>query len=101
MDNLARGDEITDVGMNIQPVLLLGIVVFFLVGIVPLLRLLWVVSGLILLGMFVYFVYSAVKISVKFHDWVCHAVGCALLCAGGSVVCRRSNNHGKIPNRER
>ena len=68
--SLARGDEITDVGMNIQPVLLLGIVVFLLVGIVPLLRLLWIVSGLILLGMFVYFVYSAVKLSVKFHDWV-------------------------------
>ena len=59
---LARGDEITDVGMNIQPVLLLGVVVFFLLGIVPVLRLLWVVSGLILLAMVVYFVYSAVKI---------------------------------------
>lgn len=68
--SLARGDEITDVGMNIQPALLLGIVAFFLLGIVPALRLLWVVSGLILLTMFVYFVYSAVKTSVKFHDWV-------------------------------
>jgi cellulose synthase/poly-beta-1,6-N-acetylglucosamine synthase-like glycosyltransferase len=65
---LARGDEITDVGMNIQPILLLGIVVFFLVGIVPVLRLLWVVSGLIFLTMVVYFAYSAVKIAVKFHD---------------------------------
>jgi hypothetical protein len=43
-------------------------VVFFLVGIVPVLRLLWVVSGLIFLAMVVYFVYSAVKIAVKFHD---------------------------------
>jgi len=67
---LARGDEITDVGMNIQPALLLAIVAFFLLGIVPVLRLLWVVSGLILLGIFVYFVYSAVKIVVRFHDWV-------------------------------
>ena len=65
---LAKGDEITDVGMNIQPLLLLGIVAFFLVGIVPVLRLLWGVSGLILLAMVVYFVYSAVKITVKFHD---------------------------------
>ena len=65
---LARGDEITDVGMNIQPILLLGIVAFFFVGIVPMLRLLWVVSGLIFLAMVVYFVYSAVKIAVKFHD---------------------------------
>jgi cellulose synthase/poly-beta-1,6-N-acetylglucosamine synthase-like glycosyltransferase len=67
---LARGDEITDVGMNIQPALLLAVVAFFLLGIVPVLRVLWVVSGLILVVMFVYFVYSAVKITVKFHDWV-------------------------------
>ena len=66
--HLARGDEITDIGMNIQPILLLGIVAFFLAGIVPLLRLLWGVSGLIFLAMVVYFVYSAVKIAVKFHD---------------------------------
>jgi cellulose synthase/poly-beta-1,6-N-acetylglucosamine synthase-like glycosyltransferase len=66
---LARGDEITDVGMNIQPVLLLGVIAFFILGIVPLLRLLWVASGLILLAMAAYFVYSAIKISVKFHDW--------------------------------
>jgi cellulose synthase/poly-beta-1,6-N-acetylglucosamine synthase-like glycosyltransferase len=65
---LARGDEITDIGMNIQPILFLGIVAFFFVGIVPMLRLLWVVSGLIFLVMVVYFVYSAVKIAVKFHD---------------------------------
>ncbi len=67
--SLSRGDEITDVGMNIQPVLLLGVVVFFLLGIIPVLRLLWVVSGLILLAMVVYFVFSAVKIAGKFHDW--------------------------------
>ena len=54
--------------MNIQPILLLGIVAFFLAGIVPLLRLLWGVSGLIFLAMVVYFVYSVVKIAVKFHD---------------------------------
>jgi cellulose synthase/poly-beta-1,6-N-acetylglucosamine synthase-like glycosyltransferase len=65
---LARGDEITDVGMNIQPILLLGIVAFFLIGIVPVLRLFWVVSVLIFLAMVVYFVYSAVKIAVEFHD---------------------------------
>ena len=65
---LAKGDEITDVGMNIQPVLLLAVITSFLLGIVPVLRLLWVVSGLIFLAMAVYFVYSAVKIAVKFHD---------------------------------
>jgi cellulose synthase/poly-beta-1,6-N-acetylglucosamine synthase-like glycosyltransferase len=66
--HLARGDEITDIGMNIQPILLLGIVAFFLVGILPPLRLLWAVSGLIFLAMVVYFVYSAAKIAAKFHD---------------------------------
>jgi cellulose synthase/poly-beta-1,6-N-acetylglucosamine synthase-like glycosyltransferase len=65
---LARGDEITDVGMNIQPILLLAVIASFLLGIVPLLRRLWIVSGLILLVMVVYFVYSAAKISVRFHD---------------------------------
>jgi cellulose synthase/poly-beta-1,6-N-acetylglucosamine synthase-like glycosyltransferase len=66
---LARGDEITDVGMNIQPVLLLGIVAFFFLGIVPSLRPLWVVSALIFLAMVVYFIYSSVKIAIKFSDW--------------------------------
>ena len=67
--HLAKGDEITDVGMNIQPILLLAVVALFIVGLIPLLRLLWVGSGLILLGMFLYFVYSAVKVSAKYHDW--------------------------------
>ncbi len=67
--HLAKGDEITDIGMNIQPILLLAVVVSFLTGIIPLLRMAWVVSGLILLAMTVYFVYSAAKISNKFHDW--------------------------------
>jgi hypothetical protein len=35
---------------------------------VPPLRLMWIVSGLIFLAMMVYFVYSAVKIAVKFND---------------------------------
>jgi len=39
-----------------------------LLGVVPLLRILWVVSGLILLSMILYFVYSAVKIAIKFND---------------------------------
>jgi cellulose synthase/poly-beta-1,6-N-acetylglucosamine synthase-like glycosyltransferase len=66
---LARGDEITDWGMNIQPLLLLGAVALFLFGAVPVLRLLWVGSGLILLAMLVYFVSSAAKISHMFGDW--------------------------------
>jgi cellulose synthase/poly-beta-1,6-N-acetylglucosamine synthase-like glycosyltransferase len=66
---LAKGDEITDVGMNIQPVLLLTMFVSFLLGFLPLFRLLWLVSGLILLVMVVYFIFSAIKMSVKFNDW--------------------------------
>jgi len=66
--SLAKGDEITDFGMNIQPVLLLGIIAFFLLGIIEMLRPLWYVSGLILVLMLVYFVYSASKIALKFHD---------------------------------
>lgn len=67
--HLARGDEITDVGMNIQPLLLLTTVVLFLIGVVPLFRLLWLGCGLILLAMLLYFVYSAAKISVTLNDW--------------------------------
>ena len=89
---LARGDEITDVGMNIQPVLLLAVVAAFLLGIIPLLRLLWVVSGVILLAMLVYFIYSAAKISLKFHDRTAMRL-VTLLCAVGSVVCRRRFNN--------
>jgi len=65
---LAKGDEITDFGMNVQPVLLLAVIAFFLVGIVPAVRLLWLGSGLILLFMVLYFIYSAAKIAAKFHD---------------------------------
>jgi cellulose synthase/poly-beta-1,6-N-acetylglucosamine synthase-like glycosyltransferase len=65
---LAKGDEITDVGMNIQPVWLLAIVASFLLGIVPLLRPLWYLTGVLLLGMLVYYVYSAAKIAVDFKD---------------------------------
>jgi cellulose synthase/poly-beta-1,6-N-acetylglucosamine synthase-like glycosyltransferase len=67
--HLAKGDEITDFGMNIQPILLLVITASFLFGIIPLLRQLWIVSGVVLLAMFAYFIYSAAKISYKFHDW--------------------------------
>jgi cellulose synthase/poly-beta-1,6-N-acetylglucosamine synthase-like glycosyltransferase len=67
---LAKGDEITDFGMNIQPVLLLAALIFFIVGILPPLRSLWLGSGLILVAILVYFVYSAFKIAVKFHDSV-------------------------------
>ena len=65
---LARGDEITDFGMNIQPALLLAVITLFLLGITPLLRLLWYGSGLLLAAVLLYYIYSAAKISVKFKD---------------------------------
>jgi glycosyltransferase involved in cell wall biosynthesis len=66
--SLAKGDEITDVGMNIQPAMYLAVVALALLGIVPLLRMLWLVSGGLLVAILVYYLYSAAKISAKFHD---------------------------------
>ena len=65
---LAKGDEITDFGMNIQPILLVAALGCFLLGILEILRPLWWVSTLILLFMFAYFVFSAGNVSVKFKD---------------------------------
>jgi cellulose synthase/poly-beta-1,6-N-acetylglucosamine synthase-like glycosyltransferase len=66
--HLARGDEITDVGMNIQPILLLALFTSLIVGIIPPIRLLWYISVTILASMLIYFGYSAAKIKLKFHD---------------------------------
>lgn len=65
---LAKGDEITDFGMNIQPFLVLAVIAFFLLGIPAALRQLWYVSASVLALMFVYYVVSAVRLSVKFKD---------------------------------
>jgi len=66
--SLFKGDEITDFGMNIQPFLILAIIAFFLLGIPEALRRLWYVSAFILALIFVYYVVSAVRLSVKFKD---------------------------------
>jgi cellulose synthase/poly-beta-1,6-N-acetylglucosamine synthase-like glycosyltransferase len=66
--NLIKGDEITDFGMNIQPFLILAVIAFFLLGIPEALRPLWYVSAFILAFIFVYYVISAVRLSVKFKD---------------------------------
>jgi len=65
---LSRGDEITDVGMNIQPIWLLITVTSFLLGIIPFLRSLWYLSGILSLTLFVYYVYLTIKIAVEFKD---------------------------------
>lgn len=66
--SLAKGDEITDFGMNIQPFLVLVVLAFFLLGLHEALRQLWYISASILVLMFVYYVICAVKLSVKFKD---------------------------------
>jgi len=65
---LAKGDEITDFLMNIQPALMLAIIVLFLFGLIEVLRPLWYASALILALVLVYYVYSAAKLAVKFKD---------------------------------
>jgi cellulose synthase/poly-beta-1,6-N-acetylglucosamine synthase-like glycosyltransferase len=65
---LIKGDEITDFYMNIQPALLLAAIIFFVLGLPEVLRPLWYASALILALVFVSYVYSAVKLSVKFKD---------------------------------
>jgi cellulose synthase/poly-beta-1,6-N-acetylglucosamine synthase-like glycosyltransferase len=67
---LIKGDRITDFGMNIQPLLLLTVLSFFLLGLPPLLRFLWYVSASLLAVIFVYYVFSAAKLAVKFQDSV-------------------------------
>ena len=67
---LIKGDRITDFGMNIQPLLLLAAIFFFLLGLPEILRLLWYVSAFILALIFVYYVFSAAKLTVKFKDSV-------------------------------
>ena len=65
---LIKGDEITDFGMNIQPLLILAVIAFFLLGLPEVLRSLWYVSAFILALIFVYYVSSAVRLSIKFKD---------------------------------
>ncbi len=66
--NLIKGDEITDFGMNIQPFLILAVITFFFSGIPEALRPSWYVSASVLTLMFVYYVISAIKLSIKFKD---------------------------------
>jgi cellulose synthase/poly-beta-1,6-N-acetylglucosamine synthase-like glycosyltransferase len=65
---LAKGDEITDFLMNIQPALMLAVIALFLIGIIEVLRPLWYASALILALVFAYYIYCAAKLAVKFKD---------------------------------
>jgi hypothetical protein len=65
---LVKGDKITDFGMNIQPLLLLVVLLLFFLGLLEAMRALWYVSAFILGLIFVYYVVSAVRLSIKFKD---------------------------------
>ncbi|MCW4053362.1 MAG: hypothetical protein NWE84_00380, partial [Candidatus Bathyarchaeota archaeon] len=67
---LIKGDGITDFGMNIQPLLLLAVTSFFLLGLPEILRPLWNISAFILAFIFIYYVFSAAKLGIKFKDSV-------------------------------
>jgi cellulose synthase/poly-beta-1,6-N-acetylglucosamine synthase-like glycosyltransferase len=67
---LIKGDKITDFGMNVQPILLLAATMFFLLGLPAILHPLWYVSAFILALVFVYYVFSAAKLSIKYKDSV-------------------------------
>jgi len=68
--DLIKGDEITDFGMNIQPALMLTAIVLFFLGLIEILRPLWFGSALLIAFIFVYYVFSAAKLSIKFKDGV-------------------------------
>jgi glycosyltransferase involved in cell wall biosynthesis len=65
---LIKGDRITDFGMNIQPLLLLVTITFFLFGLFEILRPFWYISLSILALIFSYYVISAARLSIKFKD---------------------------------
>jgi GT2 family glycosyltransferase len=66
--SLAKGDEITDFGMNIQPLLILLAAFFFLLGVPAFFHFFWYGTALILLFDFIYFVFTAARTSLKYKD---------------------------------
>jgi succinoglycan biosynthesis protein ExoA len=66
--SLIKGDEITDFWMNIQPALLLSSLIFFALGILNQLRMLWYASLLVIALILIYHIFSAARISTKYDD---------------------------------
>jgi hypothetical protein len=66
--NLAKGDGITDFGMNIQPILFLAVLALFFLGVPAFTRTFWYLAGGLLLVILAYYLFSAVKVSIKFKD---------------------------------
>ena len=67
-NKLIKGDEITDIGMNLQPPLFLSSILLFLLGFIDVLKPLWYVSAGILCSLFIYYIFSAVNLSIKFSE---------------------------------
>ncbi len=87
--------------MNIQPILLLAFFACFILGHRAAAKTIMVCFSLnFCWRCLVYFIYSAAKIAIKFHDG-CHLRLVVLyLCAFVCMVRRRSNNNGKVLDRE-
>ena len=66
--NLAKGDGITDFGMNIQPILFLAVLALSFLGIPAFTRFFWYLAGGLLLVILAYYLFSAIKVSIKFRD---------------------------------
>ena len=66
--NLAKGDGITDFGMNIQPILFLAVLALSFLGVPSFTRFFWYLAGGLLLVILAYYLFSAIKVSIKFRD---------------------------------
>lgn len=65
---LIKGDEITNLGMNIQPPLLISSIILLILGLIEVLRPLWLISAIILCSLLIYYLFSAAMLSIKFSD---------------------------------
>jgi cellulose synthase/poly-beta-1,6-N-acetylglucosamine synthase-like glycosyltransferase len=67
-NKLIKGDEITDLRMNIQPPLLISAIILMLLGLIDILNPLWLISAGILCSLFIYYVVSAINLTIRFSD---------------------------------
>lgn len=69
--NLAKGDAITDFWMNIQPILIVTLFLFFVTGFLE--KFMWCISGAILAFLLIFYFASAFRLSYIYKD------ACAML----------------------
>lgn len=67
-NKLIRGDDITDFGMNIQPLLLFSAIILLFFGLIDVLRSLWFISAGIFCFLFFYYLISSIILLKKFKD---------------------------------